>query len=260
VIRPGAYCGCVAYKPSFGLISRAGVKPLADSLDTIGVFARSVEDAAFFAGVLSDRPALRNLAVAQDAPRFGLYRTPVWDEAEPATAEALDIARAALERTGAAVAELAIAPEHHGLTEAQDKVMGFEMVRSLAHERIEHRAELSPRLAQMLDTGMAIGAEEYQAAIALRDAARAGLEVFFGACDAILVPAAPGEAPAGLGYTGNPVFNRMWTLLGLPCVTVPARWADNGLPTGVQLVGRVGDDARLLACAAFLEQGLARSA
>src|SRR5216684_2101833 len=98
VIRPAAYCGCVGYKPSFGLINRAGVKPLADSLDTVGVLARTVEDAAFFAGVLSERPALRHLAVPSAAPRFGLYRTPVWEEAEPATVAAIDAARMALER------------------------------------------------------------------------------------------------------------------------------------------------------------------
>jgi Asp-tRNA(Asn)/Glu-tRNA(Gln) amidotransferase A subunit family amidase len=258
VIRPGAYCGCVAYKPSFGLINRAGVKPLADSLDTIGVFARSVEDAALFAGVLSERPALRQLAIPQQAPRFGLYRTPVWGQAEPATAAALDAARAALERAGAVVTELAVAPEHEGLAEAQDMIMGFEIVRALAYERLERSAELSPRLAQLIDAGMAIGAEVYDQAQTRTAAARVGLAAFFGACDAILVPAAPGEAPAGLGNTGNPVFNRMWTLLGVPCASLPARWAENGLPTGVQLVGRPNDDARLMACAAFLEQALAR--
>jgi len=93
IIRPAAYCGCIGYKPSFGLINRAGVKPLADRLDTVGVLARTVEDAAFFAGVLSERPALRHLAVPSDPPRFGLYRTPMWEEAEPATAAALDTAR-----------------------------------------------------------------------------------------------------------------------------------------------------------------------
>src|SRR5712691_5305056 len=257
VIRPGAYCGCVAYKPSFGLINRAGVKPLDDSLDTIGVFARSVADAAFLAGVLSERLALRHLTVPQQAPRFGLYRTPVWDEAEPATAAAIDAARAALERAGAVVTELAIAPEHQGLAEAQDTIMWFETVRALAHERLEHSAEISPRLAQLIDTGMAIGADVYDRAQARAAEARAGLDAFFGRCDAILVPAAPGEAPAGLGNTGNPIFNRMWTLLGVPCAALPARWADNGLPTGVQLVGRAHDDARLMGCAAFLEQALA---
>jgi amidase len=256
VIRPGAFCGCVAYKPTFGLINRAGVKPLADSLDTIGVFARSAEDAAFFAGVLSERPALRHLSSPQQAPRFGLYRTPAWAQAEPATVAALDAARMALERAGAAVMELPIAPEHEGLSEAQDTIMWFETVRALAHERIEHSAQLSPRLAQLIDSGMAIGAEVYDQARIRTAAAWAKLDAFFGACDAVLVPAAPGEAPAGLGNTGDPIFNRIWTLLGVPCAALPARWSDNGLPTGVQLVGRVNDDARLMLCAAFLEQAL----
>jgi amidase len=258
IIRPAAYCGCIGYKPSFGLINRAGVKPLADSLDTIGVLAGTVEDAAFFAGVLSERPALRHLAMPSEAPRFGLYRTPMWEEAEPATAAALDGARAALERAGAAVAELALAPEHHGLAEVQNTIMGFEMVRALAYERTLHSAELSPRLGQLLDAGMTIGADEYDRTLARTAEARAGLDAFFGVCDAVLVPAAPGEAPVGLGNTGDPIFNRMWTLLGVPCVTLPARWAENGLPTGVQLVGRLGDDARLTACAVFLERALAR--
>ncbi|MGA8551345.1 MAG: amidase [Stellaceae bacterium] len=260
VIRPAAFCGVVGYKPSFGLISRAGVKPLADSLDTVGVLAGNVADAAFFAGVLSERPALRHLAIPEQAARFGLYRTPMWDEAEPAAAAALDMARAALERAGAAVEELAIAPEHRRLNAAQDRIMGYEMARGLADERIRHSAELSPRLAQQLDAGMAVGAEEYDAARALAETARAGLAGFFAGVDAILAPAAPGEAPAGLGYTGNPVFNRMWTLLGTPCATVPAGWGESGLPTGVQLVGRLQDDARLLACAAFLEHALAAAA
>jgi Asp-tRNA(Asn)/Glu-tRNA(Gln) amidotransferase A subunit family amidase len=260
VIRPAAYCGCVGYKPSFGLLSRAGIKTLADSLDTLGLFARNVRDAAFLAGVLAERPALRRLALPQRPPRFGLYRTAMWDEAEPATAAALDRARAALDEAGAAVEELAIMPEHRSLNAAQDKIMGYEMVQALAYERLERSAELSPRLAQLLDAGLSVGAEEYDDACTEAAAARAGLSRLFANCDAVLVPAAPGEAPAGLGYTGDPVFNRMWTLLGTPCVTVPAQWAENGLPTGIQLVGRIRDDARLMAAAAFLERALAETA
>src|SRR5579863_824196 len=258
VIRPAAYCGAVGYKPSFGLLPRAGIKPLADSLDTLGIMAGNVLDAAFFAGALSERRALRELAMPDAAPRFGLYRTPYWDAAEPATAAALDAARASLENAGARVAELAIALEHEGLNEAQNTIMLYEMTRCLAHERVMHSAELSPRLAQMLDAGMSVCAEDYDRALARAAAARAALGGFFGDCDAVLVPAAPGEAPKGLGNTGDPVFNRMWTLLGTPAVTLPARWGESGLPTGVQLVGRVGEDARLLAAAAFLERALAQ--
>jgi Asp-tRNA(Asn)/Glu-tRNA(Gln) amidotransferase A subunit family amidase len=138
--------------------------------------------------------------------------------------------------------------------------MWFETVRALAYERLEHSAQLSPRLAQLIDAGMAIGAEIYDKARGCAAAAREGLDAFFGPCDAVLVPAAPGEAPAGLGNTGNPIFNRMWTLLGVPCAALPARWAENGLPTAVQLVGRLGGDTGLMACAAFLERALAGTA
>jgi len=259
VIRPASFCGCVGYKPSFGVIPRAGVKPLADSLDTIGVMARNVDDAAFFAGVLASRPALRDAAMPAAPPRFGLYRTPMWGEAEASTIAALDRARAALEQAGAWIGEIIVPPEHQRLTAAQATIMGFELVRGLAHERLMHSAELSPRLAQQLDEGMAVGADEYDAAVAETAAARAKLDAFFEPCDAMLVPAAPGEAPPGLGYTGDPVFNRMWTLLGVPCLTLPAVWGDSGLPTGVQLVGRVGDDARLMAAGLFLEHALAET-
>ncbi|MGH7116759.1 MAG: amidase family protein, partial [Stellaceae bacterium] len=218
------------------------------------------EDAAFFAGIVAERPALRHLPPLAHMPRFCLYRTPVWDETEPATVAALDRARAALERAGARVDEIAIALEHHGLSEAQDKIMGFEIARALADERLRHSAEFSPRLAQLLDAGMAVGADEYDVARALTERARAGLAGFFGGCEAMLAPAAPGAAPAGLDYTGNPVVNRMWTLLGVPCATLPAQWGASGLPVGVQLVGRIGDDARLLACALFLERALAAAA
>jgi Asp-tRNA(Asn)/Glu-tRNA(Gln) amidotransferase A subunit family amidase len=153
-----------------------------------------------------------------------------------------------------------VAPEHQGLTAAQETIMGFELVRALAHERLQHSAELSPRLAQLLDAGMAVGPDAYDAAVRETAAARERLDAFFGPCDAMLTPAAPGEAPTGLGYTGNPLFNRMWTLLGVPCVTLPAAWGESGLPTGVQLVGRVGDDVRLVGAALFLERALAEAA
>jgi amidase len=260
ILRPASYCGAVGYKPSFGLVPRAGVKALAESLDTIGVMARNVADAAFFIGVLTDRPVLRDITDSGSASlpsRFGFCRTPMWDEAESATVAALDRARAALLAAGARVDDIAVPEDHHGLVGAQDTIMSYEMTRALAHERIRHSAEISPRLAQLFDHGMTIGAETYDAAIALAQAARLRLPDFFGACAAIIVPVAPGAAPAGLNYTGNPVFNRMWTLLGTPCVSVPAGKGAGGLPVGIQLVGRIGDDARLMECALFAERALA---
>jgi len=222
--------------------------------------ARNVADAAFLAGILGGRPELREVAMPATRPRIGLYQTPMWEEREPSTEAALDHARAALERAGAEIAEIAVPPEHRGLTAAQETIMGFELVRGLAYERLQRSAELSPRLAQLIDAGMTVGADEYDVARAETAAARTRLGGFFGPCEAILAPAAPGEAPAGLGYTGNPVFSRMWTLLGAPCVTLPAIWGPSGLPTGIQLIGRPGHDAQLMAAALFVEHALAEAA
>ncbi len=259
VIRPAAFCGCVGFKPTFGVLGRAGVKPLSETLDTIGVMARQVEDAAFFVGVLSGRGALVDLRAPPRSPHFALYKTPYSEAAERTTEEALEAAAEALGRAGARVGELALAPEHRGLNEAQNRIMGYEIFRSLAYERIEKGGFLSPRLKEMLEAGAAVTAAEYDAALAEAAAARSGLGRFFGDLDAVLVPAAPGEAPLGLEGTGDPVFSRMWTLLGVPCVTLPACRGESGLPTGVQLVGRIGEDARLLSSALFLERALAEA-
>ncbi|HVH82400.1 MAG TPA: amidase [Stellaceae bacterium] len=256
ILRPASYCGAVGYKPSFGLVPRYGVKALADSLDTVGVMARNVADAAFFIGVLTDRRALRDVS-APLPPRIGFCRTPMWDDAEPTTIAALDRVRAALLAAGARVDDVSVPDEHRMLSAAQDTIMSYEMTRALADERIRHSAQISPRLAQLFDHGMTIGADVYDAARAATVAARMHLPTFFGECAAIVVPAAPGEAPAGHSYTGDPVFNRMWTLLGTPAVTIPAAKGSTGLPVGVQFVGRVGDDARLMACALFAERALA---
>jgi Asp-tRNA(Asn)/Glu-tRNA(Gln) amidotransferase A subunit family amidase len=256
IIRPASYCGCVGYKPSFGLIPRAGVKPLADSLDTVGVMATTVADAAYFAGVLAGRPALRDAALPARPPKFGLYRTPMWEEADGVAAAAFERVAAALARAGAEAGEVAVPNEHRGLNAAQDTIMWCESARGLAYEHLARADELSPRLARLLDRGMAAGADEYDSARQVAAIARNGLDGFFGGCEAMLVPAAPGLAPKGLDATGDPVFSRMWTLLGVPCVTVPALW-EGGLPVGIQLVGRIGDDARLMSCAMFVEHALA---
>jgi Asp-tRNA(Asn)/Glu-tRNA(Gln) amidotransferase A subunit family amidase len=258
ILRPASYCGVVGYKPSFGLVPRSGVKALAGSLDTVGVMARSVEDAAFFIGVLTGRRALRDVAdAALLPPRLGFCRTAMWDEAEPATIAALDQVRGALLAAGARIDDIPVPDEHRGLTAAQNTIMSYEMTGELADERIRHGAQVSPRLAQLFDHGMTIGAESYDAAVAEAGAARLRLGEFFGSCAAIVVPAAPGEAPEGHAYTGDPVFNRMWTLLGTPAVTIPVGIGPNGLPVGIQLVGRIGDDARLMECARFAERALA---
>ncbi|HYH21680.1 MAG TPA: amidase [Azospirillum sp.] len=255
VIRPASYCGCVGYKPSFGLIDRTGVRPFADSLDTVGVFAATVEDAAFFASVLAGRPALR----AGDEPfrpRIGLCRTHEWEAAGPATRDALDEAAHRLRAAGIEVRDVTPSERWRGLLEAQKTVMAYEGARSCAPEMLAAPDRLSAKLREILETGAAIAPEDYDAAMVLAAEGRAGFDEALGAMDVLLVPSAPGEAPEGLAATGDPVFSRVWTLLGVPCVNVPGLRGPSGLPVGVQVVGRPGDDRRVLAAAAVVSRAL----
>jgi Asp-tRNA(Asn)/Glu-tRNA(Gln) amidotransferase A subunit family amidase len=258
IIRPASFCGVVGYKPSFGLVPIAGTKALAPSLDTIGGFARNVADIAFFVAALTDRP---DLVPEQPAarPRIGVYRTPPWDQAQPATIAALEDAHERLARAGAILAERPAFPSFERLVPAQLAIMNYEMARNLAWERLERRDLVTERTAGLFADGVKITPADYDEARRYAAAARAQLGEFFAAFDALLVPAAPGEAPP-LATTGDPVFNRPWTLLHLPCVTLPGRRGPTGLPVGVQLVGPPDSDARLLALALFAEAALGAAA
>ncbi len=257
VIRPASFCGVVGFKPSFGLIPRTGVKPLSDSLDTVGVMARDVADAAFFASVLGDRPALRVEAGATVAPRIVLYRAPEWREAEPSSIAAIERAAERLGRAGATIVERNAVAEHEGLADAQKLIMDYETARALAYERLTRWGDLSEGLRERITAGLATSGEAYDKAWRLVTRATRALPELFGEAELLLVPAAPGEAPKGLARTGDPIFNRSWTMLHVPCVTVPAGRGPNGLPVGAQLVGRFGEDALVLRAAAFLERALA---
>src|SRR5215472_2288826 len=242
IIRPASFCGAVGYKPSFGTVAISGTKALAESFDTIGGIANSVADVALFVGALSNRP--------------GFFRTAQWGKAEPACQRVLEVAAQTLSRAGASVSERPPFAPLDGITDVHLTHMNYEMARNLAWERTRHWNLLAPRSTETLSTAVHITAMQYDEARRGTAAARSQVAELFGEVDALLVPAAPGEAPARLDMTGDPLFNRTWTLLHLPCVTVPAGRGDSGLPIGVQLVGRLGDDARLLAVACFAEQVL----
>jgi len=205
--------------------------------------------------VLSDRPELRP-GDATARPRIAFYRTPEWSEAGPDTIAALDHAAARLSRAGAPTSEVVGPPEHKDLVEAQKIVMDYESARSLSFERLARPQDLSASLRERIAIGLSHSATTYDAARRTVRLAKAALPSLFGDFDALLVPAAPGGAPKGLERTGDPIFNRAWTILHVPCITLPAWRSAGGLPVGVQLVGRLGDDARLLQAAAFLERAL----
>ncbi len=255
IIRPAAYCGVVGYKPSWGLIPRAGVKVLSDWLDTVGVITRDVEDAIFAVSGLTARPSLK--PQGDEGPfRIAVLREPYPGEAEPETVAALDRAMAALERAGHVVRDLPSPPSLQQIARLQRLVMAYDMDKSLGHERRLHESKLSSILKTYLDEGRAISARAYDAAIATTRELIRDIDSVFGDADIILSPSAPGEAPKGLQATGDPAFNRVWTQLQLPCLTLPAGTGPNGMPVGVQLAARSGHDAALLAVALQTQRAL----
>jgi amidase len=258
VIRPASFCGVVGYKPSFGTVAISGTKALAPSLDTVGGFARDVADIALFISALTGRPELAPKAPAS-RPRIGVYRTQPWEQAQPATIAALDDARERLARAGATLTERSSFAAFDRLVASQLVIMGHEMARNLAWERANRITEVMPRTAALFAEGMATTPAVYDEAKRYAATARAQLAEFFGDFDAMLVPAAPGEAPPA-ATTGDPVFSRPWTLLHVPCVTLPGRRGPAALPVGVQLVGPPQSDAALLAIALFAEAALGAAA
>jgi amidase len=252
VIRPASFCGVVGFKPSFGRVSRHGVKPLSESLDTVGVLAASVHQAALLAGVLARRSDWSEVR-AEKPRRIGLWRTFEWQQASPDAAAALERATRLAEAAGATVAEVRMPPALAALDETHHAIERFEMADSLAYELQHHRDRVSPRLRARVEEGAAIPAAAYDDAQRRAVTYREAMHAVFADLDVLLTPATPGEAPAGLESTGSAVFNRGWTLLHLPCITVPGMRGARGLPLGVQLVGAAGADARLLAFAAWME-------
>jgi Asp-tRNA(Asn)/Glu-tRNA(Gln) amidotransferase A subunit family amidase len=250
-IRPAAYCGVVGYKPSYGVLSRSGMKMGAESLDTPGVIARSVEDAALLAGASAMRPDLLNLKTLEK-PRLAVCRSPNWHHMSP---EGADAFYEAVKRLGTRVTELEL--PFAELDAAASAILVYEMARGLAHEVLHHRSQVSPMLLERVDAGGRMPYEEYRAAQEYASQCRRKLADLLAGIDAIVTPSATGEAPLGLDSTGNTAMNRLWTLLHGPCVTVPAGEGPAGMPLGVQFVGLPGDDARTLAAAAWAERALA---
>jgi amidase len=255
-IRPAAYCGITGYKPSYGTINRAGLKPLAESLDTIGVMARSVEDCALLVHAVSARVLPDFTTGLPRPPRLGLLRTSRWRDASVAAQQALEEAAQRLAAQGAGVREAELPPEFDRLHEDQVMIMNFEAARALAHERLTAPQLLSEHLRDKLAEYAARPRAPYDEARQRAAASRLRYADQFADIDVFLTPSAPGEAPAGIGGTGSSLFNRAWTLLGAPCVTVPAGHGPQGLPLGVQIVGAFDDDERVLRVADWVQRML----
>ena len=257
IIRPAAYCGVVGYKPSFGLISRIGMKLMSDSLDTVGVIARSVADCAYFASAVSGRPLGNPDAKPGRAPKVGICQSPVWDAALPETKALLKRAADALRKAGAGVEGRELPDHFAGLVTAHPIVMNAESARALGWELTHHAEQVSEILRERMSFGLSQNESALTEAYAAFEKAQQAFPAAMKGLDVLITPSAPGEAPAGLNWTGDPAFNYIWTSLHVPCVTVPAGFGPNGLPLGIQIVGRRGEDRAVLAWARWVQAALA---
>jgi Asp-tRNA(Asn)/Glu-tRNA(Gln) amidotransferase A subunit family amidase len=256
VIRPAAFCGVTGFKPSYRLIPLVGVKAVSWHLDTGGLFGARVADVAFAAAAILDRD-LRVDRTAPSAPRIALVRSHLWPKASAAMANALETAARIAEAAGAKITDVTLPPTLEEAWSAQFAIQDYETFRSTAFEYDRHRNMIGKQLREQLDRAAAITADEYDAARRIASRARQVLADTMADHDVILTPSAPGAAPHGLGATGDPAFNRLWTLMGAPCINVPGLYADE-LPLGVQIVGRFGRDRAALEAALFLERAIAR--
>ena len=263
-IRPGSFCGVYAFKPTHGLIPRTGVLQLSRTLDHIGLFARSIDDIALIAEQLVGdderdpdtapraRPPFLQVAAEEPpiAPRLAFVKTPHWERADADMKEGY---AELVEALGEQVEELDLLPSAQEAWDWQRLVMDTEMASNLEPLFLTGREKLSGRLVELIERGRAVKAVDYQRVLKALPAVRETFdELFMERYDAILTPSALGGAPKGLSATGDPVFCVPWTLLGLPAINVPLLQAANGMPIGVQLVGRRNFDARLLRTARWL--------
>lgn len=262
VIRPAAFCGVTGFKPTFGAIPRRGVLQQSQSLDTLGVFARSPAEAAMIGDALfgydaadpatTFAPPPDLLGTCQNKPPFdpvfAFVKPPGWDNADSDTHEAF---AALCEALGEQVFEVPLPSAFDNAAALRQRINYAEMAKNY-YRYARHLDQLGPQTREALEEGAAIPASDYLAALDWREVLYSGLTEIFDRADAILCPAAPGAAPKGLDSTGDSIFNGLWTYCGTPSITVPILSAANDLPMGVQLVSARGDDARLLRTAQWL--------
>jgi Asp-tRNA(Asn)/Glu-tRNA(Gln) amidotransferase A subunit family amidase len=247
-IRPSSFNGIYGIKPTWGLVSREGLRMSSMTLDTVGWYGRSVDDLILVG--LAYRLAADTTPIAVQGLRVGLCRSPVWSSIEPAGATALENAAKRLAAAGAVVEELVLPEPFDRLPNAQNIIVNAEGGVSFLPEYTNAFAMLAPDLKAKVENALGTTREQLLASYAVADACRPVFDSMFGKnLDVVLTPSAPGEAPEGLHTTGNAIFNRMWTLLHVPCVGIPVCRGPKNLPVGVTLVGPRLTDARLLAIA-----------
>jgi amidase len=251
VVRPASYCGILGFKPTLGRYSTEGVLDTAPNLDTLGMFVRSPTDALLLDSVLADGPGGRGAETA--TLRVGLYKSPQWSAAEPEMQQCLEHASRLLKADGMKVERVELPPAYDALADAQTLIHAREVADCLGEMLDLNSDKVSAALIEFLSAGRGVTQTQYEDALATMFLCRERFADDIDGFDVLLTPGATGVAPRGLEATGNPVFSRMWTALGAPCIGFPVAAGANGLPLGLQLIGRPDDDSRLLRVVADIQ-------
>ncbi|HYC46499.1 MAG TPA: amidase [Burkholderiales bacterium] len=253
-IRPAAFCGTVGYKPTFNLINRAGVKPLAESQDTVGLLGRTVADMGLMLSVLTGCAA--PAAEGVRAPRIAVCRMNAWPALNPDMAKAMETAAAGLARAGANVDDVTLPPPFADSLVAQRQVNDYESWRALSYERIHHFEKLSTTVQARLQEAASCTYAQYRQAQDVISKCRALLDEMFGRYDVLVTPSSIGEAPEGYTNTGDSNYIRIWTSFHTPTLNLPLFRGDKGLPMGLQVIGPVREDRRTLGFAEWIYRAL----
>ena len=258
VIRPAAFCGIVGYKPGKAVLSTDGILPFSPTLDQPGVFARNVEDAALLVAHLAHSrwtisPQINAL---KHAPRMVSVRSPVWHLAEPDQRSRFATDVAVLRESAAIVDEIELPASFNEAHKVHRIIMLYEVVAASRQVRAHYRDKISDFLNKALDEGERISTAEYERALRKREALQRDFSRFLDDYDAVVTPPAAGEAPASLEATGDPSFCTIWTLLGVPAITIPTGLGSHGMPLGLQIIGNQGESNHLLATTMWCERQL----
>jgi len=252
ILRPASFCGVFGYKPTYNTINKAGTWPAADSIDTIGWLARSVDDCALLTAVLrmeTPKPP----AELNAPPRIGIWRTDLWDTTQQETKDAVEQAAKGLAKAGADVRDIELPAAFKDVYVIARSTVGFyERAACMASAWDRQRELLSPQIRTYIENGHKISRDEYVAGMKKLDECRVLLRAVFENVDVLLVPCVPGEAPQGLAATGDPRLQSIWTALHTPSMTLPTHRGPNNLPVGIQLVGQRYEDDHLFACARWV--------
>jgi Asp-tRNA(Asn)/Glu-tRNA(Gln) amidotransferase A subunit family amidase len=257
VIRPASFCGVAAIKPSYGLLPTVGVKCYSWTLDTVGLFAVSVEDLGVGLAAMTGRSELTPGGIPE-VLRIGIVTQDFAGPADAEGAQGLQTAVSAAERAGANLSSIELPAVIGEAWRIQPIVQDFEAHQALAWEYRTQYDAMAPLLRRRLDETVGFTAADHDEALGIAKRARGALTDVFDGVDVLLTISAPGTAPKGLASTGDARFNRLWTLMGTPCVNIPVFPPGGGLPAGVQVIAPFGADTKALAAARFVERALAR--